>query len=722
MDARYYRILASALPAADLGMAAVRRLRRETLRRLRHALPPPGPPRVLRAFGVDTLDKLADRLRSQRAARGPLEANELPRAVGLLEQSLPGFAAAATLRADRILAGEAWLFGAWRSVSRGELAPGIAAFDWRRDPMHGAIFPDKPSREIDRDALGTDSRATWELARLAHVHWLAIAETVNGARGTGSSRGAAQPGIYARAAALHVRDFLATQPVDRGIHWTCPMEASLRAIQLGLSLLLLRNSPQLDAFFWAEVAGALLEHGRFIEAELEDGQTVPGNHLLADLAGLAVLGLLFPELPGAASWRTRALPRFGEELLRQTRDSGLSFEASIPYHRFATELALLVEHLARRQGLTLGDEVLHRLHAMVGVVRNATLTDGLLVNLGDNDASAAFSVQPRTSLDPRPVEALARALWHDGPPVAEAEALWIAGIAGFLGGVRPGGTPHVRQTTPALGIVADGGRSASLWAGDNGQLGLGGHAHNDKLATEVVLGGRRIAVDPGCPVYIGDVQERDAYRSTRAHPTVRIDLQEQCELPTGRPFLLPDQGSRATLLESSPRRIRGEHRAWMRLKPGCVHRREIAVPEQVAAVCITDTLVGDGGHLIEVQWPLTTRAVEIRPPLRNELRLIEKLEALSVGEGRFDTSQLVVIGGGADVVLLAFASQQPFELELTESTWSPGYAERVPGRTVRARFRAQLPLVVTSAFVQAPAVERRNSIPADDSAGHGGRG
>jgi hypothetical protein len=53
--------------------------------------------------------------------------------------------------------------------------------------------------------------------------------------------------------------------------------------------------------------------------------------------------------------------------------------------------------------------------------------------------------------------------------------------------------------------------------GSVGQLGNGGHAHNDQLAVELVIEGRVIFADPGSYLYTPLPERRNEYRSARAH-------------------------------------------------------------------------------------------------------------------------------------------------------------------------------------------------------------
>ncbi|MCP4552301.1 MAG: hypothetical protein GY834_09735 [Bacteroidetes bacterium] len=57
----------------------------------------------------------------------------------------------------------------------------------------------------------------------------------------------------------------------------------------------------------------------------------------------------------------------------------------------------------------------------------------------------------------------------------------------------------------------------SIFFGDNGQNGLGGHSHNDKLSFELYQKGASIFIDPGTYLYTPFPQIRNKFRSVSAH-------------------------------------------------------------------------------------------------------------------------------------------------------------------------------------------------------------
>lgn len=75
----------------------------------------------------------------------------------------------------------------------------------------------------------------------------------------------------------------------------------------------------------------------------------------------------------------------------------------------------------------------------------------------------------------------------------------------------------------------------------NGQNGLGGHSHNDKLSFELSVGGKDIIVDKGTYTYTSDINMRNEYRSIKAHSTIIINEEEQNKIHSSSVFYLPEE-------------------------------------------------------------------------------------------------------------------------------------------------------------------------------------
>jgi len=128
-----------------------------------------------------------------------------------------------------------------------------------------------------------------------------------------------------------------------------------------------------------------------------------------------------------------------------------------------------------------------------------------------------------------------------------------------------------------------------------GRHGRGGHGHNDQLSFELAAGGRPLVIDPGTYVYTADPVERNRFRSTAYHTTLRLDGGEQNELRTDDLFLMADR-ARAEKLAWDETTFEGRHRGF----PGATHTRRIELGKN--ELRIRDTVSSPAAH--ELEWIL----------------------------------------------------------------------------------------------------------------------
>ena len=93
--------------------------------------------------------------------------------------------------------------------------------------------------------------------------------------------------------------------------------------------------------------------------------------------------------------------------------------------------------------------------------------------------------------------------------------------------------------------------------GPVGQMGAGGHAHNDQLAIELQVEGKDWLADPGTLTYTADTAVRERYRSVRAHAAPHWDDREPVRRNLGL-FRL-DDAARARCLRFDDTGFHGVH-------------------------------------------------------------------------------------------------------------------------------------------------------------------
>lgn len=683
----YYAYLATTLSPRLLARAATRRIVQRATQMVRGPLP--GDREILEAFCAEDASDLALKLAAPRASQLWSDASRRDD-VKAAALRVPGARERALQRAEAAWRREFDVFGTHIAFGRG------AGIDWHRDALHGASFD--PALDVSDPRLwkpGLDPKAPWTLARMDQA--IALGQGVWLAR---SDPDAAR---WAHELTVQVRHFDACNPPGLGVNWSVAMEVALRGANLALAFLMMRHRPELqEPEFALCFARLLAAHGRFVEAHLEHTSAVPNNHYVANLVGLLHLAVIFPELPRAPVWRTLAIEGLEQEMRRQVLDDGFSFEGSTSYHRLATELFTLGLLTARAARVDLGADYRDRLHAMYRAVRAYLAPSGRAPQVGDNDSGRAIVLASRSSLEHGYLLPLGAALFEDPELKPEGsifgdEALFLLGGAGLdRWEALPESGTRSSSALPKGGIYVL--RSAEAYCaiscGPNGQGGVGGHSHNDKLGIEVHHGPHALVVDPGTYCYISEPELRNAFRSTAAHSTLQVDGAEQSRILEGQLFALPDDArARALTFESTPARERfvGEHRGFERIAPGLRHRREVAFDRAVKGFLILDRLLGTGEREGIVRFQLPDRDARWR-----EASGLERDKAARLGLA--PPGQVVALGpeGAPRAVLVPPAGAT---VRLAPSWYSPGYGVREPSLTVEIRSFGKLPIEIGVAIL-----------------------
>ena len=451
--------------------------------------------------------------------------------------------------------------------------PATAAYrhiEWHTDARSGYRWDPREDHLDVRLAPrhGADIKWPRELSRFQHLPALAL---------TGRSEDRME-------ALLQVLDWIAANPVRRGVNWASAMDVAIRAVNWVWALRLLEPVRDAHPASFFEIRRSLYEHGLHVEQNLEYYEECTSNHYLANVAGLLYLGSAFPEFPESDRWLAFGLQELVSEMSRQVYADGADFEASTHYHRLVAELfvscAALAERLpdARRRGLRdvrpsrsvrpalsplersgidlspgarlLPDGFYLRLSRMAHFTAALTKPNGLVPQIGDNDSARLHKLQPpeHDSRDHRHLCAAVGRLLGDSALEAagsgfEFEAALIAGASRTIAivGETPGFFPNA-----GIAVLRSADAHLTVTCGPNGQHGRGGHGHNDKLSFELQVAARDLIVDGGCFTYTADPAERNRFRSTAAHNTIHVCGVEQDPIPAGLAglFGLPERASR----------------------------------------------------------------------------------------------------------------------------------------------------------------------------------
>ncbi|MDR1283645.1 MAG: heparinase II/III family protein [Opitutaceae bacterium] len=352
------------------------------------------------------------------------------------------------------------------------------------------------------EAVPFNAEWQWQLCRMAFWDDLAAAY-----RATGDER-------YARAWATQLRSFLAQCPVpDRQRNG---QDSAWRTIECGIRMSgswpaafhSFLHSPSITDDDLLLYMHSSLEHARYLQKF-----PTTGNWLTMEMNGLYSIGVVFPELAEAASWRHYAIDRLHAEAKTQFLSDGAHYELSPGYHNVA-------------------------LDNIVGLLRTGQITGRLDEFPADYIAQTerAYDFNLRMMTPDRSLPEL-----NDSWPVNIRSILrqaleffpqrddfcWIA-TDGREGRPPSADNANASHALPYAGyfVMRSGwGTDANYALLDAGPPGYG-HVHQDKLNLALWAWGRELLFDGG-----GGSYERSPWRNygidTFSHNTVLVDGKPQ---------------------------------------------------------------------------------------------------------------------------------------------------------------------------------------------------
>jgi hypothetical protein len=471
--------------------------------------------------------------------------------------------------------------------------------DWHYDPHSDVGWPVVPASKIDHRTADGDPKWIWELNRLQHLSWLAEAWLF-----TGDER-------FADEAFRQLDSWIEQNPPGIGIGWRGSFEAGIRSISIAVALQGLRDSPALTTARFRAVVRVLAESARRCWDERSRFSSA-NNHLVGEMAGLATIAILLPDLAGSACWERDAIRVLSAEAARQILPDGAGAEQAMGYQIFTSELLLTVAVLLTlRDGrpppelIAAVDRSADFIAALVGdrdpAPRYGDDDEGFALRLGAEplrtvrDHLGTVGAVTGNTAARRVGRTTLSAAWMNyarTESLSGSEAVPDPGPHGFF-------APH-----GGLVVLRAGARRLTADVGPLGYLSLAAHGHADALSVTLSIDGEDVIGDPGTGSYYRHPDWRVAHRGTRAHATVCVDGLDQSVV--GGPFLWTEHARvRVRSVDLERGVVDAEHSGYRRLSKPVVHRRWVVAPPDRCSVLIVDLVVGRGRHEVRTSWPLS---------------------------------------------------------------------------------------------------------------------
>ena len=603
-------------------------------------------------------------------------AEDLPARVRLLKATLGSEAEAIICEADEICAHRFCLLG-YSNLDYG------AEIDWHLDAVHRKRAPLKPWFKInflDFEQVG-DHKVTWELNRHQHLVTLAKAFRLT------------QEDRYVVELIKQWDGWQKANPYPLGINWGSSLEVAFRSLSWLWVSQLLAGCPAVEAGFEARLLSALALHGRHIEKYLSTYFS-PNTHLLGEAVALFFLGTLCPQLPAAERWQNDGWRIVLQEADRQVCADGVYFEQSLYYHVYALDFFLHARLLAERNGRKIPatfDQILQKMLNVVDKVSQPEPPEGF----GDDDGGRVFNPRRNRAEHLRDPLALGAAIFPAScvaPPRLTEELIWLCG-----GQANPHSTLSPSDSTELEPKAFEAGgiyvmassrgfpQRMVIDAGPHG-TGRGGHAHADALSATVSLEGRPWLVDPGTFCYISPGNERDWFRGTGAHNTLRVDGLDQA-VPDG-PFAWksrPEVSAEWWQSGISYTLFAGSHTGYCRLADPVVHRRFV-FHLYGEFWLVRDVVDGKQSHELEISW-----------------HFAEGLAVSTINDGVLaeQGGETGAHPGNCRGLFLLTARREPWSCELTQEQVSSAYGLALEAPVLRCKARLQLPTEQATLIVPA---------------------
>jgi len=518
-----------------------------------------------------------------------------PTCVVSVKRTYPNGVQACLERAESLLLGHYEIFGH-------EISSPKASIAWGRDPIHGRDWPKDFYADLDtRDGTKIGGvKWVWELNRHHHLLTLAKAYLL------------AQDERYAREVCDQILDWIDDNPPLIGVNWASPLEIAIRLINWIWAMAFLRGSKALSQVVFDKTLMSITLQAAYIDSHCS-AYSSANNHLIGEAAGLAVVGLAFPDLPKAETWREKGLSILGAEIEKQIYPDGVPAEQSLSYLLFILEFNIIAWELARRNGINQDPRWYDRLDAASTFLANLMQGCDQLPAIGDADDAQVLRLDDRPgankaqSILASAAAILGRSDLKAVSPVWDEKSHWLLGEKGRSDFQALSKVP----LEPASRIFPNGGyavlnsdRANILWdCGPLGYLSTAAHGHADALSFTLAVDGHSILVDPGTYAYQEGGVWRDYFRSTRAHNTIVVNHRDQSEILGD---FLWGRRARTQIV----RQFLGEDPAWVIGKhdgyqdEGLLHWRALFLWKPGALV-VVDLLDGEGEVAIDQLWHLS---------------------------------------------------------------------------------------------------------------------
>jgi hypothetical protein len=395
--------------------------------------------------------------------------------------------------------------------------------DWRSSVTSSKRWPLTFSPNIDYFSpkrVG-DIKLAWELNRTQHLVILGKAYWY-----TGDER-------YAIEFTNQLLSWIEENPYKIGINWMEGIEVAIRMISWVWAYYFFLDSEIFNEKGHFEFLKSIYMQTKFIEEHLSDKWQINNNHLIAEAAGLVLMGVMFPEFKEAEMWKKKGIAILEKELSSQVLPDGVTWEQSTGYHKFVADLCLLVVVLMMKNRMKIPLAVLLKLSQMIDFLNYITKTDGRMPLVGDDDQGRVTRITETAYDDARSTITIGSIIFNkkDWFRIESEEAFWLLGEEALTNVSKPVVPASRFFDESGFLVMRDKDKYLLFLVGPRNSKYLhASHRHLDMLSFVLDAHGTCFIVDPGTYTYFGDFKWRKYFKGIKAHNTVVVDDKDPVDI------------------------------------------------------------------------------------------------------------------------------------------------------------------------------------------------
>ncbi len=399
-----------------------------------------------------------------------------------------------------------------------------------------------------------------------------------------------------------IMDFIDKNPLNRGPHYICSQEISLRVMNWTFALYYYKDSKHLTPEVFASIMNSIYWQLHHVYRNIHFSRiAVRNNHAVTETLMLYLSGLLFPFFPQSKHWSRKGKKWFEQEIRYQIYDDGSYIQHSFNYHRVLLQLLTWAVRLSEIHGDTFDesfyiktgktlDFMLKMLDMKSGELPNYGANDGALFYKLTDDDYPVFSSQINDLL----------AVWKRKTFLSGSESLhWY--------GINPADCEPYEPVTTGMHCFDIGGyylineKKAKTFIRNAAYRDRPSQA--DNLHLDIRIDGVNYLRDNGSYLYNTDAETLLDFAGTKAHNTVSVGGSDQ--MTKGPRFIWYHWIKKATgscREDDLNYMMDFSFEGFYELGKNIIHRRKVVKDKKQLKWTVYDEVEGVSGQQITQFW------------------------------------------------------------------------------------------------------------------------